>query len=134
MENTQNLTAPMAFSWWTSKCRKVLFDVLNDMQQAYIEIHEGNVINRLGNSQAELCAKITVLDHSLYNDVIKNGSIGAAEAYIAQKWTSPNLTKVIRVFARQQQQLDKLESSRPWLSKLKNGFFHLRNRNSQQGF
>ncbi|WP_340679768.1 cyclopropane-fatty-acyl-phospholipid synthase family protein [Paraglaciecola sp.] len=133
MENTQNLTTPIAFSWWTTKCRKALFSVLNDMQQAYIEIHEGKDIHRLGNSQAQLCANISVLDPSLYSDVIKNGSIGAAEAYIAHKWSSPNLTKVIQVFARQQQQLDKLESSRPWLNKIKNGLFHLRNRNSEQG-
>ncbi|KXI29933.1 SAM-dependent methyltransferase [Paraglaciecola hydrolytica] len=133
MENTQNLTSPITFSWWTTKCRKALFSVLNDMQQAYIEIHEGKDVHCLGNREAKLSAQITVLDPSLYSDVIKNGSIGAGEAYIAQKWSSPDLTKVIQVFARQQQQLDKLESSRPWLNKLKNGLFHFRNRNSQQG-
>ncbi|WP_158969812.1 cyclopropane-fatty-acyl-phospholipid synthase family protein [Paraglaciecola sp. L3A3] len=133
MENTQSLTPAIHLDWWTSKCRKLVFSTLNSMQDAYVEIQEANSIYQLGNTKASLTAKIVVLDSSLYNDFVKGGSIGAAEAYIEHKWTSPNLTKLIQIFARHQQQLDKVEASISWPTKIKNKVLHLANKNSQTG-
>ncbi|MDN4501049.1 cyclopropane-fatty-acyl-phospholipid synthase family protein [Alteromonadaceae bacterium BrNp21-10] len=133
MENTQSLAPAIQLNWWTTKCRKLVFDTLNAMQLGCLEMQEGNNLYVLGNPDADLTARIVVLDSSLYRDFVRGGSIGAAEAFIEHKWTSPNLTDVIRLFARQQQQLDNVESATSWLSQIKNKLSHIANRNSHQG-
>ncbi|MDU0354708.1 class I SAM-dependent methyltransferase [Paraglaciecola aquimarina] len=133
MENSQSLVTDIQLDWWTIKCRKLVFDTLDTLQQACIEVQEANSIYQLGNTQASLKAKIVVLDSSLYSDFVRGGSIGAAEAYIEYKWTSPDLTKLIQVFARHQQQLDQVESSTSILNKVKNKLLHFANKNSQRG-
>nr|WP_241242300.1 cyclopropane-fatty-acyl-phospholipid synthase family protein [Thalassotalea sp. G2M2-11] len=104
-----------------------------------LTIQEGNEQRIFPNTQSVLSddrqiqAKIVVHDISVYRDFVKGGAIGAAEAFIAEKWTSPNLTNVIRIFAKAQQQTDQLEQQRPWLNKLKNAFNHWQNRNTRHG-
>ncbi|MEP1383077.1 MAG: cyclopropane-fatty-acyl-phospholipid synthase family protein [Paraglaciecola sp.] len=133
MENTQTLSSTIQLDWWTTKCRKLVFDTLNSLQNACIEIQEANTTYQLGNRDALLTSKILVLDSSLYRDFVRGGSIGAAEAFIAHKWTSPNLTRLIQIFAKHQQQLDKVEDSISWPAKVKNKLAHLANKNSQTG-
>ena len=77
--------------------------------------------------------KIHIHDMSVYKDFVKGGSIGVAEAFIAGKWSSPNLTNVIRIFAKAQQQTDKLESKKSVFNKIKNAITHWQNRNTQSG-
>ncbi|MFT2092695.1 class I SAM-dependent methyltransferase [Paraglaciecola sp. 2405UD69-4] len=133
MENTQTLRSTIPLDWWTTKCRKLVFETLDSLEDASIEIQEANTIYQFGNPQGSLTAKIVVLDSSLYKDFVRGGSIGAAEAYIEHKWTSPNLTHLIQIFAKHQQQLDKVEASQSWPVKIKNKLTHLANKNSQTG-
>ncbi len=49
-----------------------------------------------------------------------SGSIGASGAYIDGKWTSPDLTKVIQIMARNQAQLDGNDGKTQWISRIKN--------------
>lgn len=133
MENTQSLAPIASLNWWTTKCRKLVFDALNSMQDACIEVQEANTIYNLGNNEASLKAKIVVLDPSMYNDFVRGGSIGAAEAFIEHKWTCQDLPKLIQIFARHQNQLDKVESSASWPTKIKNKLLHIANKNSQSG-
>lgn len=133
MENTQSLSPSIQSDWWTTKCRKLVFDTLNSMQESCIEVQESHTCYQLGNKAATLTAKIVVIDASMYADFVRGGSIGAAEAFIDHKWTSPNLTRVIQIFARQQQALDKVESSSTLVNKVKNKLLHFANKNSQSG-
>lgn len=133
MENTQSLSPSIELDWWTSKCRKAVFNALDSMQDGCIEVHEKNLVRSFGNKQSNFVAKMVINDTSLYSDFVKGGSIAAAEAYIDNKWSSPDLTKVIQFFARQQHALDKIESSSSWGSKIKNKLVHLANKNSQSG-
>ncbi|WP_338324727.1 cyclopropane-fatty-acyl-phospholipid synthase family protein [Pseudoalteromonas phenolica] len=50
-----------------------------------------------------------------------------------KKWTTPNLTEVIQVFARCQEQLDEIEKQGAWFTQLKNKIFHRKNANTQSG-
>jgi cyclopropane-fatty-acyl-phospholipid synthase len=84
-------------------------------------------------TDASINGKIHIHDISVYRDFVKGGSIGAAEAFIEGKWSSPNLTNVIRIFAKAQQQTDSLEANKSWSSKLKNTVSHWQNRNTQSG-
>ena len=59
-------------------------------------------VNDSNDLKSHLSGQITIHDPGTYIDFVKGGSIGAAEAFIANKWSSTDLTKVIRIFARAQ--------------------------------
>ena len=131
--SSANITQENDLSWFTSRCRSLVLNALNKIENAGLEIEENGQITFLGNENSELRGKLIVLDPSLYVDFIKGGSIAAAEAYIAKKWTSPNLTELIRVFARCGETLDSVEANKSLLTKLKNFLFHWGNANTQSG-
>lgn len=131
--SSANITQESDLSWFTSRCRSLVLNALNKIENAGLEIEENGQITFLGNENSELRGKLIVLDPSLYVDFIKGGSIAAAEAYIAKKWTSPNLTELIRVFARCGETLDSVEANKSLLTKLKNFLFHWGNANTQSG-
>jgi len=113
--------------------RNLVFALLGKLDNASIEIYESEQHYLLGDRHAELSATLTVVDATFYQDVIKNGSIGAAEAFVDGKWHSPDLTKVIQVMARNQSELDKIENKVQWLTKLKNLLLRRKNANTEQG-
>jgi cyclopropane-fatty-acyl-phospholipid synthase len=131
--NIQQSAQGQALPWFTRKCRNLVFSLLNKLSQACIEVEESGQITKLGNTDAKLCGKIIVLDSSMFVDFVKGGSIDAAEAYIAKKWVTPNLTEVIQVFARCQAELDEIEKQGAWFTQIKNKLFHRKNANTQSG-
>ena len=135
MENIAPITLKNKLTWFESHCRKLVFSVFSKINYGVLEVLEGNENSFFPyeNNQAELLGKIIIHDISVYKDFVRGGSIGAAESFIEGKWTSPDLTSVIRIFAKAQQQTDQLEKKGAWLNKLKNKFFHWKNRNNQLG-
>ncbi|NTS76468.1 class I SAM-dependent methyltransferase [Catenovulum sp. SM1970] len=113
--------------------KKIVFAVLNTINDAGITFIEGQDRFTVGNQQAKLQCQIQILDSNVYKTFVQEGSIGAAEAYMDGRWQSPDLTNVIQVFARSQKQLDEIESKIAWLAKIKNFFFHRNNANSEKG-
>ncbi len=135
-QSSTNVTATTnleQLSWFENKCRSLVMSLLEKLEKASLEIEEAGQITHLGNANAKLCGKIIVQDASMYVDFVKGGSIAAAEAYISKKWSTPNLTEVIQVFARCQEQLDAIEKQGAWFTQLKNKIFHRKNANTQSG-
>lgn len=89
--------------------KKLVHKQLSQINNASIVIEDGDEIKRFGNSKS-LTAKIKVISPSFYKNIVFGGSIGASESFIRGEWKSPNLTKVIQVFARNTEAQDKLES------------------------
>ena len=89
--------------------KKLVYKQLSQINNASIFIEDGDEIKKFGNSKS-LTAKIKVISPSFYKNIIFGGSIGASESFIRGEWKSPNLTKVIQVFARNTEAQDKLES------------------------
>ncbi|MEL0659232.1 cyclopropane-fatty-acyl-phospholipid synthase family protein [Psychromonas arctica] len=139
MEEIQNVTAVETTNWFDKRCRSLVHSVFLKLSYGQLEVVEGsehlffpeNTLQDADDSTIK--AKIHIHDMSLYRDFVKGGSIGVAEAFIAGKWSSPNLTHVIRIFAKAQQQTDKLDSNRSLLNKIKNTISHWQNRNTQSG-
>jgi cyclopropane-fatty-acyl-phospholipid synthase len=78
-------------------------------------------------------ASITVLDPYFFRALVFGGHIGAAESYVRGEWTSENLTDLMRLFARNREALDGLETgwarvSQPFLAALR-----VWNRNTRSG-
>jgi len=141
MEEVQNVALNNSISWFDKRCRNLVHSVFSKLNYGHLEVLEGSQhfnfpnqsFENTDNSTDLIEGKIHIHDMSVYKDFVKGGSIGVAEAYIAGKWTSPNLTNVIRIFAQAQQQTDKLDSNKSLLNKFKNALSHWQNRNTQTG-
>lgn len=135
MENTENLRVNRSATWIEKRCRQLIFSILSKLEYGALEIVEGSehYVFPESKTAVEIQGKMNIHDLSAYQDFVKGGSIGAAEAFIAGKWSSPDLTTVIRIFARAQQQADALDQKPSLLNKIKHSLFHWKNRNSQSG-
>jgi cyclopropane-fatty-acyl-phospholipid synthase len=139
MEQIEGLRVLKQATWLDKRCRAIVHAVFAKITYGQLEVVEGvehTLFPQLINeSTSESCIKGKIHIHhpSVYQDFVKGGSIGVAEAFIAGKWSSPNLTDVIRIFAKAQQQTDTLDQNKSWLNKIKNAVFHWNNRNSQKG-
>ena len=80
-----------------------------------------------------LTATIQFKDTECYRDIALGGSNAAAEAYLQGRWTSDNLTNIIRIMARNSHLIDdmdnKLTAVAAWVLKK----WHSRNKNSKEG-
>ena len=135
VEQVSGLKVRKQANWLDKRCRSIVFSVLAKIDYGQIELVDNSqrfLFPEFAENKS-LLGRINIHDTSVYRDFVKGGSIGAAEAYIAGKWSSPDLTAVIRIFARAQQQTDALEQKKPWLTKLKYALLHRSNRNSQAG-
>lgn len=115
------------------KYRDVIFQLLGKLNDAKLEVIEGEEYFTFGDQSAKLCGKIIVHDTSFYKDVVVQGSLGAAESYLDGKWCSPDLTSVIQVMARNQDQLDRIEDQVKWFNKLNKWLLRRKNLNTEQG-
>lgn len=101
--------------------KKSIFAVLNHVQQGCITMVEDEQTHCFGDPEATLQAKVIVNDQDIYKTLLLKGSIGIAEDYVAGKWHSPNLTKVIEFFVANQAALDAIETKFGVLTRL--GYF-----------
>ncbi|MGJ8682816.1 SAM-dependent methyltransferase, partial [Paraglaciecola sp.] len=135
MEHVASFSTPKESTWINKRCRAFVHTILESLTYGQVEIVEDNKHFLFPQKACKDMIKghILVHDISLYQDFLQGGSIGVAEAFIDGKWSSPNLTNVIRIFAKAQQQIDTLEAKRTWKNKIKNMLFHWKNRNTQSG-
>lgn len=133
MENTASQSAIVVDKLPDSIARKLLLKALEGMPQGCLTLIEGDKHLRFGEPSDELHASLIVKHPSFYRQIIVGGSIGAGEAFIQGHWTSPDLTKVVQLFARNVALLDNIEAKFSWLSGSVNRLKHLLNRNSQSG-
>lgn len=135
MENVITVSNTLKFSWLEKRCRRLVFSLLTKLSQDRVDIIEGNQVHSFGKQkgQQSLHAVIEIFHPKSYFHFLKGGSIGAAEAYIDGLWHSPDLTKVIQVFAKAQTLTDKIEAKTAWLNRISNTLSHFANRNNKQG-
>ena len=135
MEQIQNGCVLASANWLDRRYRSLVHSVFKKISYGQLEVVEGSNHHSFSESTSEniLKGKIHIHDISVYRDFVRGGSIGAAEAFIEGKWSSPNLTNVIRIFAKAQQETDSLEANKSWLNKVKNIVTHWQNRNTQSG-
>ncbi|MFD2166859.1 class I SAM-dependent methyltransferase [Thalassotalea euphylliae] len=134
MENVAISAQINEASWFEKRCRSIVFAILGQIKGAGIEVKERDKTYKFGEfDNNNVCAQIIVNDMATYVALVKGGSIGAAEAYINHDWDTPDLTAMIRVFAKAQEVTDKFEKYVSWFTRLQNKWFHYRNRNSKTG-
>lgn len=81
----------------------------------------------------DLYGELTIIDAHAYSDIMTGGSIGAAEAFMTGDWTTPDLTRLMRVMVRNMDILNGLEGGLATLSKPFLKGFHWLNQNTEKG-
>jgi len=115
--------------------RSMLFKLLRGLGQGCLRIHEQGELFQFGQQadHTDLVADIYVHDAQLYSDVIFGGSVGAGEAYMSGFWSTPNLTQVTRLFVRNIDALDAMDSKQSFIGQYLLKVFHWFNRNTKEG-
>ncbi|WP_350979134.1 cyclopropane-fatty-acyl-phospholipid synthase family protein [Shewanella sp. AC34-MNA-CIBAN-0136] len=133
MENTAAESSMTQASLSDSLARKILLRALAHLAEGHLTIVDGNQTSEFGDPKSEVHATMQVQHANFYRQVVFGGSIGAGEAYIQGHWCSPDLTKVVQVFAQNLALLDNIERYFSWLSNGVNRIKHIFNRNSETG-
>jgi len=111
---------------------RVIDRLQNAIARGQVVIKDSIGTIRLG-VESSVSAEVHVHDLQFWRLMATGGSIGAAEAYMAALWDSPDLVAVIRVLARNRDALDALDEGGARLSGALLAVWHRFNRNSLKG-
>ena len=105
---------------------------LNKIPRGILVIEEGSESKSFGIKKlpADISAKIVIHDPSAYRDIAFGGSIGAAEAFMLGKWSSPNLVDLVRLMSINIDFLNAIDDSKPLTHRLFDKVYHWFNRNT----
>ncbi len=119
--------------------RSLLLQILQQVKHGRLalfdETHAGNTVKVFGSlhDADDINASLTVHDSSFWNTLLTRGSMGAAEAYIAGHWSSPDLTQLVRLMLRNRNILGSLDSDNSLLARMTMKAMHLLKRNTTAG-
>jgi len=115
--------------------RKLLLAQLAKLQHGSLRFIEAGVEHHFGKRtpECDLAATVHVEHPQFFADVAFGGTVGAGEAYIRGLWRCDDLTSLVRIFLRNRELMNGMDSrwallSRPFLK-----LFHALNRNSREG-
>ncbi len=112
--------------------RKAILAVLKNIKHGCLIIEDGSEQMIFGerSSRPDLNAHVVVEDRKAYAMVLKNGDLGAGEAYMLGLWKSPQLLNVIRIFVANMHALERINGQKSWLSRMSGSLTHLMRANS----
>ena len=123
--STHNLTSVLL--------RRGVMRQLNQLKSGLLVLVENGERHQFGDHHATLIGEVQVNDPSVWGMIASNGSIGAGEAFIHGYWSSPDLTKLIRVLVSNMQVLDAMEGGLARLGRPLIRGLHWVNRNTRKG-
>ncbi|MYM62893.1 cyclopropane-fatty-acyl-phospholipid synthase family protein [Pseudomaricurvus sp. HS19] len=126
--------ASLQESGWDRLWRKLVLQALATLQDGQLVIEDPQGTLTLGEPAADGLRAHLVIEHmAVYRKLMFGGSVGAAEAYMAGAWRTPCLTSVVRLLARNIEQLNRLDDRWPWLQTVVNRIAHSFNANTLKG-
>ena len=114
--------------------RKTIFNVLKHIKHGCLVIEEGSEQTIFGerSAQEDLTAHVVVNDPNAYTMVLRNGDLGAGEAYMLGLWSSSQLLNVVRIFVSNMHTLQKINGQQSWWKKYSSSLAHFLRNNSQK--
>lgn len=111
--------------------RRSVFAVLRNIEHGVLVLEENGQQYVFGNRNSEphLSAKLVIRDPVTYGMILKNGDLGAGEAYIQGYWDTDCLVDLVRLFVLNMHALQKLNGQQGYLRRLAGSFFHWLRRN-----
>ena len=118
-----------------SFARGLAYSRLKKITQGCIRIHEQEQTYCFGEpiEQADLVVDVHIHHADFFTELVFGGSIGAGEAYMNGYWSTPNLTGVMQVLARNLSVLNSLDSQQSLLARFALKAFHWANTNNRKG-
>jgi cyclopropane-fatty-acyl-phospholipid synthase len=111
--------------------KRLLLGLLSRLSEGSLTLKEqGNVIATFGDGDSSMTAEFDVLDNRFYKAALLGGGTAVGEAFVDGWWTSPDVTRVVRLFARNVSTLDHWESKISWLLKPVDWIGEMRRRNT----
>lgn len=133
MEKVSSLRVQERTSWFTNFYKKLVFKAFSSIETGQIVLVENNQQSVFGDVSSELKVTVTVNDNAMYKAFALSGSVGAGESYILGQWQCDNLTRLIEIFAINQDQLDAFEKKFAFFSNIAHRIKHIKNKNSYAG-
>ncbi|MGB0741967.1 MAG: SAM-dependent methyltransferase [Planctomycetaceae bacterium] len=107
---------------------------LSQIEQGELVLADGIHVERFGSTvKCALQARVTVRDPGLYQRLVFDGALGAAESYLEGEWDADDLTSVFRVLLRNEHVLEGFSGMMSRLAAIRHRWGHFRNRNSRAG-
>jgi len=133
ISNTKPLQGNASFM--ERSARKAVYALLARLTRGCLMIEEAGQVSCFGEDRhtASIVASVHIKDPAAYVALLRNGSVGAGEAYMQNFWDSPDLLQVIRLFVVNMATLDQLEAGAHWWKKLGQRVFHALRQNSLTG-
>jgi cyclopropane-fatty-acyl-phospholipid synthase len=115
--------------------RKLLLAQLAKLAHGSIRLLEPEGEHRFGKRSADCDLAVTVhVSHpQFFADVAFGGTVGSGEAYIRGLWRCDDLTSLVRIFLRNRDLMNGMDSRWALLTKPFLKLFHAMNRNSKEG-
>lgn len=134
----QTTAGPMVRSsrhgWLDRACRKMLLSRLARLTTGEVVLQDGVELAPLGSVDREsLRCTVTVHHPRFYREVLRGGSIGAAESYVRGEWSVDDLTALIRILARDRRANEKLDGGAARLRLLTDRVRHALRWNTRSG-
>lgn len=120
---------------WDALAKRTLLKALSHMQRGRLLIEDDGQVYEFGENadHADIVAHVFIHHTSTYKDILFGGSIGSAEAYMLGSWSSSNLLDVIRLMVLNLEMLNKMDNTRPLLSRISSKIMHVMNSNTTTG-
>ena len=133
MENVKQLVPTTRIRPLDDWARKLVFRQLSELKHGRLTVYEGNESHSFGADGNHVPAELVINDSSAWRDMVTGGSIGAAEAYVAGDWDSPDLVTLLRFFARNNDEMNGFEDRVAWFTRPARRSLHWLNRNTRTG-
>ncbi|MEM0912709.1 MAG: class I SAM-dependent methyltransferase, partial [Pseudomonadota bacterium] len=129
--NEQTLITTESISAWEKVCKIIFVNALKHMPEGFMVIREhGVLVAELGDPSHELKAEVNILNTAAYPKLLLGGSVASGETFTENLWETPDLTRVIQIFARNLSMLDNWERKFKWITMPFMKLKHWSNRNS----
>ena len=80
--------------------RSLVFRKLSGLSEGRLIVTDGDGTHEFGREDDPLTGTMRVVDPRVYRRLATRGTLGFAAAFEREEWTSPDLTALLRVFAR----------------------------------
>ena len=115
--------------------RSLVCQQLSQLQQGTLTVREGqdSTLTFGDGDKRYPSAELIIHHQSTWKDLLTGGSIGAAEAFVAGDWSTPDLVVLLRFFTRNIDLMNQFEDRFSWITKPALKGLHWLNRNTKEG-
>ncbi len=125
--------APPPETWLDCLLRQGVLRHFQQLKSGNLKLQHAEIEHSFGGSAEDLAAQLETRSPRFFSRVALGGSLGFAESYILGEWTCDDLTRVLRVFARNTNVSDAADSGLARLMKWVAKRWHARRINSESG-